>query len=63
MKKIFDSEPLYKEIYVKTKIKSYNRKINTNFYRNKVLEEGSKCICLSVTLTDSIFRTGKNIKK
>ena len=35
-KKEFDSEPVYNEKYLKSIIKSYNVKINTNFHNNKV---------------------------
>ena len=41
-------------------MKSYNGKINTNFHNNKVPKEGSQFICLSLTLSNSVFRTGKN---
>ena len=41
-------------------MKSYNRKINTNFYDNKIPKEGSQFICLSGILIDSVFRTDKN---
>ena len=44
----FDSEPAYNEKYLKTKIKSYKRKTNTNFHNNKIPKEDSQCICLSV---------------
>ena len=60
MKKEFDSEPLYNKIYLKTKIKSYKGKINTNFHNNKIPKEDSQCIFLSVILIDYVFRTGKN---
>ena len=60
MKKGFDSEPAYNEKYTKTKIKSYDGKINTNFRGDKVLKEGSQYICLSKILIDSVFRTSKN---
>ena len=59
IKKEFDSEHVYNEKYLKTKIKSYKRKINANLYSNKI-PKGSQCICLSVTLIDSVFRTSKN---
>ena len=59
-KKEFDSEPVYNEKHLKAKIKSYNGKINTNFHNNKIPKEGSQCICLSVTLIDSVWRTGSN---
>ena len=60
IKKEFDSKPLYHEKYLKTKIKPYKGKINTNFHNNKVPKEDSKCICLSVILINSVFRTGNN---
>ena len=60
IKKEFDSEPVYNEKYLKAKIKSYNRKINKNFHNSKIPKEGSKFVCLSVILIDSVFRTGKN---
>ena len=43
-KKEFDSEPVYNEKYLKVKIKSYNGKISTNFYDNKIPKEGSQFI-------------------
>ena len=43
-KKIFDSEPVYNEKYLKTKIKYYEGKINTNFHNGKIPNEGSHCI-------------------
>ena len=51
---------MYNEKYLKTKIKSYNGKINTNLYNNKVSKEGSWSICLSIILIDFVFRTGNN---
>ena len=59
-RKEFDSEPVHNENYLKAKIKSYNGKINTNFHNNIIPKEGSHCICLSVVLIDSVFRTSKN---
>ena len=47
------------ENYLKTKIKSYERK-STNFHDDKVQKEGSQCIRLSVISIDSGFRKGKN---
>ena len=54
-KKEFDSKIVYNKKYLKAKIKSYNGKININFHDNKILKEGSRCICLSVILIDSVF--------
>ena len=57
----FDSELVYDEKYLKTKIKSYNKKINTNFHNNKIPKEDSKYICLSVILINSLYRKDKNL--
>ena len=51
----FDSEPLYNEKYLRAKMKSYNKKINSNYYDNKIPKEDSKFMCLSVILIDSGF--------
>ena len=60
IKKELDSEPVYKEKYLKAKAKSYNGKIKTNFHNNKIPKVGSQSICLSVILINSNFRTCKN---
>ena len=49
IRKEFDSEPVYNEKNLKAKIKSYNRKINTNFHNNKIPKEGSQFICILVS--------------
>ena len=46
----FDNNPVYNEIYIKTIIISYNRKINTTFHNNKKPKEGPEYICLSVMI-------------
>ena len=46
----FDSEPVYNEKYLKTKIKSCKGKIVTNFHNKKISSEGSQCIFISVSL-------------
>ena len=60
LKKGLDSEPVYNEKYLKTKIKSYNGKISTSFHNNKMPKEGSQLIQLSVNLIDFGFSAGKN---
>ena len=63
-KKEFDSEPVYNEKYLKAKIQSYNGKISTNFYNNKIPKEDSQYICLSTILIDSVLEQVKfNILK
>ena len=58
--KEFDRDPIYNDKYLKAKIKSCNGKINTNFHNNKIPQEFSQCIFLSVILIDSVFRTVNN---
>ena len=57
IKNEFDNEPLCNYKYLKTRIKPYHGKINIDFHNNKIPKEGSQCICLSVILIDSVFRT------
>ena len=57
----FDSEPVYNEKYLKTKINSQKQNISTNFHGEKVQDEVSQSIGLLLILIDSIFRTSKNI--
>ena len=59
--KCFDktkNEPTYNEKYLKSKIKSYDSKINRNFHDSFVPKEGSHCICLSVILIECLFEDG-----
>ena len=44
IKKGFDSETLYNDKYLETKIKSYEEKVNTIFYNDKMPKEDSHCI-------------------
>ena len=60
IKKEFDSKPVYNEKYLKTKLKSYNGKSNTNLHNNKIPKEVSQYICLSVILIDSFCRKNKD---
>ena len=60
--KEFNSNPVYNKINLKAKTKSYNGKTNTNFHNNEIPKEGSHCICLSVILMNSVFRTKNNYK-
>ena len=55
IKKGLNSEPVYNDKYIKTKIKIYNDKVYTNFQHNKMPKDNEYCACLSVILLDSIF--------
>ena len=55
IKKEFNSEPVYNDEYIKTKIKIYNNKVYKNFQHSKIPKDNEYFTCLSVILLDSIF--------
>ena len=55
-----DSKPAQSEKYPRTKIKSYEDKVNTIFHNGKIPKEGSDCICLSMISIDSFLKQGKD---
>ena len=61
--KKFDSEPIYNDNYIKTKIKSYNNDIRTNFLdesnNRKVPKEDCSYKCLSLVSLDSVIQMSK----
>ena len=59
----FDSEPVYgdSDIYIKTKIKSYGGKINTNFQGKKIPKENRSYEGLSLIMLDSVIRVNKKL--
>ena len=59
MKKAFDSEPVHDKKIIKVQVKSYHGKINTYFYGNKMTKERVNCVCLSIILTECVYRIDK----
>ena len=63
MGKKFDAEPVYGDKYIKTKIKSYNNDIRTNFHgednSKKVPKRRCTYKCLSLISLDSVIKMGK----
>ena len=57
----FDSEPVYGDgdKYIKTKIKIYGGRVNTNFQGKKVPKENALYKCLSLIILDSVIRVNK----
>ena len=57
----FDSEPVYGDAdkYIKTKIKTYGNKVNTNFQVEKVPKENASYKCISLIMLDSVIRLNK----
>ena len=59
IKKEFNSEPVYNDKCIKTKLKIRNNKVHSNFEHNKIPKDNEYCACLSVILLDSIFVNSK----
>ena len=57
----FDSEPVYSDNdkYIKTKIKMYEDRVNTNFQGKKIPKVNASYTCLSVIMLDSVIRVNK----
>ena len=54
IKKGFDSEPIYNEMYPINKIKSYEGKICANFRSDKIPKVSCQCIFLSAPLIEFV---------
>ena len=56
--KEFDNDPVYgdNDKYIKTKIKQYNDKINTNFHKKGTPRENVSCRCLSLIILEYVHR-------
>ena len=61
MNKEFDSESVYgdNDKYIKTKIKSYQDKVNTNFQGKKKPKENTSYKYLSLIMLDFVVRVNK----
>ena len=57
----FDSKTVYEDVdkFLKTKIKLYRGKLNTNFQGKMILKENASDGCLSLILLDSVIRANK----
>ena len=61
----FDSDPIYNNKYINTKIRSYNNDIKTNFCNidnknNKLSEKNKPYKCVSLISLDSVIKINKN---
>ena len=57
----FDSEPVYGDNnkYIKTKIKMYEDRVNTNFQGKKAPKENASDKCVSLIILDSVIGANK----
>ena len=60
IKKEFDSEPAYNQIFLKTKIKSYGDDV-TDFYDKEIPKVNSNHTCLAVISLDSALKKMKTV--
>ena len=63
MKIDFESKSVYGDDdgdkYIKTKIKTYEKSIITNFHNKKMPKEKAPCKCLSIIMVDSVIKANK----
>ena len=57
----FDGGPIYGDVdkYIKTKIKTYGDRVNTNFHGQKVHKENATYKCISLIMLDSVIKVNK----
>ena len=57
----FNSKPVYgdDEKYIKTKIKTYDDSVITNFHNKKIPKEKAPCKSLSIIMLDSVIKAKK----
>ena len=60
IKKEFDSEPVYNQFFLKTKIKSYGDDV-TDFYDKEIPKVNSNHTCLVVISLDSALKKMKTV--
>ena len=52
----FHSEPVYDQIYIKAKVREFDRKIKRNFLDNVVPKENMHYTCIACITIDSVMR-------
>ena len=59
----FDSEPVYgdNDKYIKTKLKIYEDRVNTNFKDKMVPKESVSCKCVPLIMLHSVISVNKKI--
>ena len=60
LKKGFNSEPVYDDKCIKTKIKNYNNKLYENFHDFEIPKDNEYCTCLSVILLGFVIKIDNN---
>ena len=55
----FDSQPVYDEKYIKTRVKTFDDKVITKFTDNEIPKENTHYSCIAVSCVDSVIRLEK----
>ena len=55
----FDSQPIYDNKYIKTKVKTFNNTINKLFSGDEIPKEKIHYVCILATCIDSVLRADK----
>ena len=58
-----DSEPVYGDTdsYIKTNVKMYANRVNTNFQNKEVPKKDASYKCLYLIMLDSVVKVGKKV--
>ena len=55
----FRSQPVYDEKYIKTKVKTFNKSVNTIFSDNLIPKERNHYTCIAAIFIDSVTQIEK----
>ena len=55
----FDSQLIYDDKYIKTKVKTFNNMINTPFSGDEIPKERIHYVCIAAICIDSVLRADK----
>ena len=55
----FHSEPVYDKTYIKSKVREFDSKIETNFWGNEVPKDNMHYTCIACITIDSVMRIDK----
>ena len=55
----FYCQPIYEDKYIKTKVKTFNKMINTPFSGDKIPKERNHYVCIAAIYIDSVLRVDK----
>ena len=57
----FNSQPVYDEKYIRTKVKTFNEVVNIIFSVNKIPRESIHYICIAAISIDSVMKIEKRL--